>query len=200
MSQVDELALRLAALERSIVSRDTTPQLAYSSIEDGAILSNDIDGQLRAILGKLPDGTTGVLPVNGPPPPIPSIPRCSQAPHGYVVEWDGFDEIGSDIKPLDWSRVEIHSAVTTGFSYSPSTLRGTFESPQGGMKVCIAGLEYELGLSDTYEVLLVARNTSGTASSPSGRVAISVGQIGTMDIADFSLTVKKVQSLNHQLY
>jgi hypothetical protein len=147
---------------------------------------------------------TGTVVINGPEvmPVIytPSMPLLSAAPHGYVVAWDGHNADGSDDRPPDWSRCEIHSSVTSGFTFGPSTLRGTFESSAGGEKVCIAGLEYSLGLSDTYEVLLVYRNTAGVTSEPSDRATIMVGQIDMIDIPDLSLTVVKFQSKQHLLY
>lgn len=199
-TDVEAIALRLLEAETQLRALATTSQLAYSSIEDGSINAYNADGSLQAVVGRLPDATVGMLVVNAPPPPTPSVPIVQSAPHGYVVTWDGHNEDGTDTQPLNWSRLEIHSSVTAGFDYSPSTLRGTFESTQGGSQVCIAGLEYELGVSDVYEVLFVARNTSGAPSLPSGRIVVSVGQIEQMDVADFALTVRKFQSEQHLLY
>jgi hypothetical protein len=148
-------------------------------------------------LGGLPGDDGGPT---GPIPPTPSMPLLSAAPHGYVVVWDGMDAFGSSVKPANWSRVEVHSSITTGFGYSATTLRGTFESTRGGSMVIVAGLEYELGLSDTYEVLFVARDVMDVPSLPSSRATIRVGQIAPLDVPDFMLTVRKFNNLRHQLY
>ena len=199
-TDVEAIARRLLDLERHMRALSTSSQLDHSSIEGGHIDVYSVDGDFRGRVGTQPDGSIGVVAYNAPPPPTPRAPVLTSAPRGYLVTWDGFNDDGYNIHPLDWARVEIHSAVTTGFAYSATTLRGTFESPQGGSHLCLAGLEYQLGLSDTYEVLLVARNTSGTASLPSVRIPITVGKVETMDVADFALTVRKMQSLRHQLY
>lgn len=198
-SALYRLAERLERLERQQAAAQT-PQLGHSSIEDGAIDVHNGDGQLRAIVGTLPDATIGVLAVNGAAPPQPSPPICDSSPRGYVASWDGHNADGTDIQPLDWSRIEIHSSVAFGFQPTSNTLRATIESPQGGSVSLIAGPEYVPGLTDEYEVLLIARNTSGTASAESDRVRVRVGQVEATDVADFALTVTKMQSLRHQLY
>lgn len=194
-----ELAKRINRLERELAA-SRAPQLKHSSIDDGSLDVYDADGSLRAVVGVLPDYTVGVMPVNAPPPPKPGLPQVAEAPRGYVVSWDGTNDDGTDIQPLDWSRMEVHSSVAHGFTPSPATLRGTFESPQGGSLTLMAGPEYVPGFTDEYEVLLIARNTSGTASVPSDRVVVRVGQVAEQDIADFALTVRKMRSLRHELY
>jgi hypothetical protein len=143
---------------------------------------------------------TGTVIVNGPNLAAPSEPIVSQAPHGYVVQWDGLDENGSAAKSPAWALVQVHSSITTGFDPGPTSLKGTFVTPNGGTLVCMAGLEYELGITDSYEVLLLTVDTAGNYSLPSARVSITVGQIVPMDVPDFSLTVIKQQSLAHLLY
>lgn len=153
---------------------------------------------------------TGTQVLNGPEvmvldgpyvqPYAPSMPLLAEAPHGYQVTWDGKNADGIAANPPDWAWVEIHASVLGGFEPVSATLQGTFTAPTGGSQVCIAGLEYSLGISDTYEVLLMHRSTTGSPSLPSQRASIVVGQIAEMDIADFSITVKKQQSLRHLLY
>jgi hypothetical protein len=96
--------------------------------------------------------------------------------------------------------VEAHASITEGFTPTSSTLKVLFESPIGGSQLVMAGPEYDMGMSNTYEVALVTRTTANAVSAPSARVQIRVGQVAPMDIPDFALTVRKFQSLTHQLY
>ena len=188
----------VASIDTSIYGR------AYHQGEEVDTSSWDRNQFLQMLDLGLINGATGTVVVNGPEVMasqfIPSLPRLVGAPHAYEVTWDGLNEDGSTDKPVDWAWTEIHSSITPNFTFNPSTLRGTITAPAGGSQVCVAGLEYELGINDTYEVILVYRNTAGVASLPSQRGSIRVGQIETFDIADFSLTARKFQSTQHLLY
>jgi hypothetical protein len=54
------LAAELEDMRRRLRALEGAPQLASSSVEDGAILVNDAAGATRAVLGKQPDGTVDV--------------------------------------------------------------------------------------------------------------------------------------------
>ncbi|MGM9465371.1 hypothetical protein [Streptomyces murinus] len=160
-NQIANLATRLAAVERRLASTARTAQLAYSSIEDGAINVFDEDGSLRAVIGQQSDGTTGVNVVNGPPPPTPGQPTVVPALGAVAATWDGtFAE--AMVAPLDFARVEVHAAGVDGFTPSTATLRGTLESPQGGTLT--------IPTSQPLYVRAVVRNTSGVPSAPSAQV------------------------------
>lgn len=187
------LAARLATVERRLDSTSRTAQLAYSSIEDGAISVFDGEGSLRAIIGQQPDGTTGLTVTNGPPPPPPVAPTLVPSIGGVTVGWDGRFLDGSAI-PLDWARLEIHTAEVP-FTPDPSTLRATIESPQGGT--------FTVQAETPQFVCLVARNTSGTASLPSpmagplGRMpvvaeAVLDGIVGELALADAAVSRAKI--------
>ncbi|MFE6066634.1 hypothetical protein [Streptomyces sp. NPDC056525] len=187
------LAARLAGVERRLDSTSRTAQLAYSSIEDGAISVYDGDGSLRAIIGQQPDGTTGLTVTNGPPPPQPVAPTMAPSIGGVTVGWDGRLLDGS-ATPLDWARLEIHSAEVQ-FTPDASTLRATIESPQGGT--------FTVQAETPQYVCLVARNTSGTVSLPSpmagplGRLpvvaeAVLDGIVGELALADAAVSRAKI--------
>ncbi|MEU6475341.1 hypothetical protein ABZ858_00350 [Streptomyces sp. NPDC047017] len=175
-NQIANLATRLAAVERRLASTARTAQLAYSSIEDGAINVFDEDGSLRAVIGQQPDGTTGVNVVNGPPPPIPGQPTALPVLGGVAATWDGtFTEAVA--APLDFARVEVHAAGVDGFTPSVATLRGTLESPRGGTLT--------IPTSQPLYVRVVVRNTSGVASAPSGQIGpVSPAPVVAQEVLD----------------
>ncbi|MFB7424750.1 hypothetical protein ACFC0K_15905 [Streptomyces hydrogenans] len=186
-------AARLAAVERRLDSTSRTAQLAYSSIEDGAISVFDGEGSLRAIIGQQPDGTTGLTVTNGPPPPQPVAPTLVPSIGGITVGWDGRFLDGS-ATPLDWARLEIHTAEAE-FTPDASTLRATIESPQGGT--------FTVAAETPQYVCLVARNTSGTASLPSplagplGRMpvvaeTVLAGIVDELALADAAVSRAKI--------
>lgn len=157
-TDVARLAARLADLERRFAQQNRTSSLAYSSIENGALDVYDEDGSLRAVIGQQPDGTTAVNIVNAPPPPAPGPATVTPALGGVAAAWDG-TFADALVAPLDFARVEIHAAQAADFIPSPTTLRGTLESPQGGTLT--------IPTENPVYVRVVARNTSGAASEPS---------------------------------
>lgn len=157
MSSFD-IGARLAALERRLERMQRSTRLSHASLENSALEMYDADGSLRAVLGAQPDGTTGMVVTNGPPPPIPTTPILGSAIGGMSVTWDGaFAD--AQVAPLDFARVEVHTSPNADFAPGPGTLRGTLESPRGGTLILSAGSPLYVGL--------LARNTSGTASEPS---------------------------------
>ncbi|MFJ8430412.1 hypothetical protein ACIQ9P_03810 [Kitasatospora sp. NPDC094019] len=189
---LDDLARRIALLEAALPELSRSSHLAYSSVDDGALKVTS-NGQLRAIIGQQPDGTTALNIVNGPVPPIPSAPTATPTLGGVRVGWNGkfADNMPS---PLDFSRVEVHAATAVSFTPSPATLVTTIETPQGGTAT--------VPTSTPVWVVLVARSTSGKASRPSptafARPAPVVAQevlagiVGELQLADDAVTAAKV--------
>ncbi|WP_327375776.1 hypothetical protein OG393_18540 [Streptomyces sp. NBC_01216] len=159
-NDLTRLAARIADLERRFAQQTRTSQLAYSSIENGALDVYDEDGSLRAVIGQQPDGTTAVNIVNAPPPPTPSQPTVTPVLGGVSATWEGvFTD--APAPPLDFARIEVHAATLDNFIPTPTTLRGTFESPLGSTLT--------IPTDQPLYVRLLARNTSGTASAPSAQ-------------------------------
>jgi hypothetical protein len=159
-----KLARKIRAVEKLAFRAATQPQLAYSSIEDGAIQSVE-DGTLKAIIGKQFDGTQAVAIVNGPPPPQPSAPGALAALEGAVISWDGLFADGSTV-PMDFARVEAHVSTDPDFTAEfAETLKATFESPRGGQVFVSL-------IPATYYVKLVARNSSGGRSVVSASTTV----------------------------
>ncbi|THA38116.1 hypothetical protein [Streptomyces sp. A1547] len=157
MTNID-IGTRLAAIERRLATAQRSSRLAHASLEDTALEVFDESGSLRAVIGQQPDGTSGVVAVNGPPPPQPAKPALAPVLSGVAVTWDGAF-LDAQVPPLDFSRIEIHTGSTDGFLITETTLRGTLESPRGGTLIIPAG--------EPVFVRLMARNSSGTAGDPS---------------------------------
>lgn len=164
MDPLKAFARRIRAVEKLAFKAATQPQLAYSSIEDGAIRSI-VDGQLHLIIGKQFDGTQTVAVVNGPPCPTPSAPIVEEALEGLNVRWDGLWAAADAITPMNFGRVEAHASVDPDFpATSADTLIGFFESPRGG--VIYANL-----VPNTYYVKFVSVSQSGVRGVPTPGVA-----------------------------
>lgn len=171
------LAARIAALERRLTQQTRTSQLAYSSIEDGAVEVYDAGGSLRAIIGQQPDGTSGVTAVNGPRPPIPSAPQVEPVLNGLRITWDGaFSDAA--MPPLDLSRVQVH--LLTSADTAPDVMwpAATIEAASGA-SVTIATNYY----GDIW-VRLVAVNTSGLPSTPSSAVHTAARRAASADLGN----------------
>ena len=131
MDPIQKLARRLRGVERLAFKAAPQPQLAYSSIEDGAIQSV-VDGSLKAIIGQQFDGTQTVTVVNGPTPPTPTAPTGTAGIEGATFRWDG-TFAGGEVVPMDFSRVELHVSTDPLLTGDlAETLRATFETPRGG--------------------------------------------------------------------
>ncbi|WP_435058528.1 hypothetical protein [Streptomyces sp. bgisy060] len=159
-NDLSRLAARIADLERRFAQQTRTSQLAYSSIENGALDVYDEAGSLRAVIGQQPDGTTAVNVVNAPPPPTPGQPTVTSVLGGIAVAWEGIFT-DAPAAPLDFARIEVHAATLDNFTPTAATLRGTFESPLGSTLT--------IPTDQPLYVRLLARNTSGTASAPSAQ-------------------------------
>lgn len=190
-----DIGRKLADLERRLAAMENSPRLSHASIDNTSVEVRDSTGSLRGLLGVQSDGTTAVNMVNGPPPPQPSVPILTSVLGGITASWDGTFDGGATL-PLDWQRIEVHASPSDGVTPSPATLQGTIETPQGSTVVVI---------TDTpVYVRLLARTTSGTASTPSGQAGplgptqvvaddILDGIVTTVKLADEAVTAAKVR-------
>ncbi|MFJ4791731.1 hypothetical protein [Kitasatospora purpeofusca] len=189
---LDDLARRIAALEAALPELSRSSHLAYSSVDDGALKVTS-NGQLRAVIGQQPDGTTALNIVNGPTPPAPAAPTATPVLGGVRVGWNG-RFANSTPSPLDFSRIEVHAGTTALFTPSPATLVTTIETPQGGTAT--------VPTSTPVWVVLVTRSTSGKASGPSPTASagpapvvaqeVLAGIVGELQLADDAVTAAKV--------
>ena len=161
---IRELAARLAALENFVGKRGS--QLAYSALEDGAIREFDLEGSQTAQYGKQYDGTSVAASLKGPPPPQPTAPTVQAVAGGFLVGWDGLYADGPTVvSPMDWLRTDVVYGAP-GFNPIATPPTMAIVSPRGGLAFVAAD-------PGNYEVALVARSQSGTASLPSTSVAVT---------------------------
>lgn len=173
MGALDRLAARLTGLERQ-VSALSTPQLAHSSIIDGAIEqvqvmdtgTTDTFGNpvfqenVVARIGAQEDGTNTLVVLDGPTPPAPTAPNVTPGPGFIAVEWDG-GFVGGVTAPLDFLHVAVHVSPSAG-PPTGATLRATITALEGA-SVVIGDLA-----AGSYYVSLVTVAQSGKWSVPSG--------------------------------
>ncbi|MFF7476688.1 hypothetical protein [Streptomyces sp. NPDC008092] len=189
-----DIGRKLNELESRLRNVERQARLSHAAIDNTALVVKDGTGSLRGIIGLQSDGTTAVTIVNGPPPPQPSAPIVASVLGGVTVSWDGTFADGSPL-PLDWSRVEVHASATAVYEPAPSTLQSTIETAQGATVV--------VPCQTAVYVLLVARNTSGTASTASAIVGpygptpvvaddVLDGIITTVKLADDAVTQAKI--------
>ncbi|WP_282795789.1 hypothetical protein [Streptomyces sp. CC224B] len=172
-----KLAARIAALEHRLSQQTRTSRLAYSSLEDGAVEVYDAGGSLRAVIGQQPDGTSGVIAVNGPRPPAPSPAAAAPVLGGLRITWDG-TFADANAAPLDLSRVQVHLLTRPDGEPDVMAPAATIEAASG------ASVTIATGYYQDVWVRLVAVNTSGTPSLPSAPVRTaarraSAGDVGT---------------------
>ncbi|MEU0624969.1 hypothetical protein ABZ329_29430 [Streptomyces rubiginosohelvolus] len=189
-----DIGRTLADFERRLKAVEAQSRLKSASLDDTALVVRDGTGSLRGIVGQQGDGTTAVTIVNGPPPPQPSDPIVMSVLGGVTASWDGLFDDGQ-VLPLDWSRTEVHASPDDGFTPTALTLQSTIETPQGATVV--------VPTDDPVYVRLVARTTSGTASTPSvqtgpyGPAPVVAGElldgiVTTVKLADDAVTAAKV--------
>lgn len=158
--QLHRLARRIARLEQRVKIR--TPQLIHSSLDDGALIENDLEGNLVQVIGKQFDGTHTTASVGGPLPPQPTSPILEPVPGGLNVTWDGLWEAGVGgsivVAPMDWIRSDITiGPVSLDPIATPPT--ASIVSPRGGTVFVPISSETETW------VAVVARTESGKATA-----------------------------------
>ncbi|MFF7527374.1 hypothetical protein [Streptomyces pseudovenezuelae] len=189
-----DIGRTLNALDARLKKVERSARLSHAAIDNTAVVVRDGAGGLKGIIGVQADGTTAVNIVNGSAPPQPSAPIVASVLGGVTVSWDGAFADGSAL-PLDWARVEVHASITAVYEPMPATLQGTIETAQGATVV--------VPCDTPVYVRLVARNTSGTASTastiigPTGPTPVVAddiidGIVTTLKLADDAVTQAKI--------
>lgn len=189
-----DIGQKLHSLESRLAKVERSARLSHAAIDNTSVVVKDGTGGLRGIIGLQSDGTAAVNIVNGSAPPAPSAPVLASILGGVNAAWNG-TFTGGAVVPLDWARVEVHASTLAVFTPSATTLVGTIETAQGATVV--------IPTQVAVYVCLLARNTSGTASSPSATVgplgpspvvadSVLDGIVTTVKLADDAVTKAKV--------
>ena len=159
-NQIVNLAREIAALKQRVRTLGSTSQLAYSSIEGGAISAFNRDGSQTMTIGRQWDGTYTSTSQNGPTPPTPLAAVVDDATEALIIRWNGLFEAGN-IAPMDFLRVDAHVGTTADFTPDHSNRVGSIIATTGG--------EITVGLpAGTYYVKLVCWSVAGVVSPSSG--------------------------------
>ncbi|MFB7742484.1 hypothetical protein [Streptomyces sp. NPDC056132] len=184
--ELHRLGAEIADLKRRLDQLTRSTQLGSSSIENGAIQVYDATGSLRAVIGQQPDGTTGAIPVNGPPPPAPSAPLVAPIIGGLTVTWDGGWASGTAVGDL--ARIQVHLLPSATAEPDPRNPDATIES-QNGASTPVLCRSY-----DPVWVRLVAVNTSGTPGPASPAVQGTPRRLVATDVYEGTLTAKEIKA------
>jgi hypothetical protein len=166
-NEIRRIAERLFKLERTVRDIGSGAQLAYTSLEDGAIDTFNRDGTQVMTIGRQWDGTYVATSQNGPTPPTPTNPSVIDGTESAIVSWDGTFAVagtaGTTVLPMDFLRVDIHIGTTVGFSPAHDNRVGSIAAPTGG--------EVTIGLAPgTYYFKLVCWTAAGAVSAASDGV------------------------------
>ena len=173
--EIRQLARIVTEHSKQIRGLSGGPQLAHSTIEDGAIKDRDADGTLRTVIGRQHDGTHTIRHVDGPVPPQPTAPAVEVDGPVLRVAWDGQFAAGEPT-PEDFSRVDVHITAA-----GRDTVAGNLGTREGSAVVLKAQTSGE------HTVTLVARSLSGKSSTHSEAVVVDV------TVVSFSGAIEAVQ-------
>jgi hypothetical protein len=174
ITQLNGTIAGLQARIRQLELNQRRPQLGNSSIDSGALTITSAGVPVLQV-GQQDDGTFAVTSSSTVPPLPPSTPSVTSTTLGLQVTWDGFMNDGS--LPLsDFTNVEIHISLTSGFTPSAADLHGTLSVPGNRLVTGLAP-------NTTYYVALVAQNMSGNPSSPSAQAQATTALVNTPHLA-----------------
>ena len=178
---------QIARLERN----QRVSQLGGSSIDNGALVVNDSDGNQQVSIGLQPDGTFAQVYTAITVPATPDAPVLTPVPLGMQVSWDGLLSNGQ--APLsDFAYMEAHISTQRVFTPSAATMCGQLTSAGS---LTVSGLAADTA----YFCCLVAVNVSG-GSSAAGPVAVGIiPAVSTPELATWSIDPTIAQASYHGL-
>lgn len=201
-SEVDRLANRINGIEANVLALASAPQLAHSSIMDGAVdqmqsvmigvddYGNPIfEERLVSRYGLQDDGSNTVSSFDGPQPPRP-VGFTVVGGVGFVaVEW--FGEFENRIEPYrDHAYVAVHVGTTPGFTPMADTLKGTLRASQGE-SLMVGRL-----VPGAYYVTLVAVSLAGVWGPPSPYEMGLPGEATAVDVVARQLAQDALDAAN----
>lgn len=179
MDSTQKLARRIIRLERE-VRHMRMPQLAYSSIEDGALAVN-INGEESMSIGRQYDGSVVAAPLVGPTPPQPAGPVVAAGVNSLRIRWGGAWASATDVAPMDFNHIAVYAVPIDEFVSASALDRqyivGHIPSAAGGE------VAPTLPLGE-YVVYLVAWSLTGKFSSPSSSANVSSQAVGAGMLED----------------
>ena len=161
MTEIGELARKIARLETGVRALSLAPRLVNSSIENGSIPEYDADGNLVSVIGRQPDGTHGIVNYAGPIPPVPSAPTAEGGPIKATIVWDG--TFASGVAPLDLLGIEVYVSAADFENIEDARFSGRMLGAEAG--------EITINLPvGVHHIGLVAVSNSYCRSAVSARV------------------------------
>lgn len=159
------LAQELHDLKAAQKRNTGKPQLAFSSIEDGAISGFDRDGVQTVEVGRQHDGTHTSVSLSGPKPPAPWFPSAKAVPGVVEVRWNG-KFAGGLVSPMDFKHTAAY-VVPVGSVVNLSDQAGVMTGELGDV------VQVQVG-AGVYDVYLAAWSLSGKVSGLAGPVSVVV--------------------------
>jgi hypothetical protein len=158
-----DIIAQLARDVETLKATDRVNQLNYAAMHNTALPIYDFDKNIRARLGKQPDGTYAIKYLNGSAPPMPSGIGVAERQLGILITWDGTFASNAP-KPGDFQRLDVHISTTQGFDFSVDTLMGSLFTESA----LFIGADVT-----THYVRLIAVNSSDVPSVATDEVAVT---------------------------
>ncbi|GGS97047.1 hypothetical protein [Streptomyces violaceus] len=194
-----DIGRKLAELEARLGRVEGSPRLSHAALDNANIVVKDDTGTVRGRIGMQPDGTIGLIAVDGPAPGAPTAPVVTSTIGGLRVVWDGTLADGSTL-PADFDHVAVHVSTTAAFTPSAATYVGTITKAGEGGMLPVLPLPYV-----AHYVRLTAVNTSGNAGDPSGETTatpikvdgpdLEVGSVAAAAIQAGAVTAEKLEAV-----
>lgn len=185
----NSLPAEVTRLRRALEQVQRGSRYAHGgSLENAALEVKDDTGTLRAVIGMQPDGTIGLVAVDGPPPGAPTVPLVTASLGGLRVVWDGALAAASTL-PADFDHVAVHVSTTTGFTPSAATYVSTITKAGDGGMLPVIPLPYQ-----AHYVVLVSVNSSGIAGAPSAEASATPIKVDGPDLQAGSVTAAAIQA------
>ncbi|WP_206281514.1 hypothetical protein, partial [Streptomyces prasinopilosus] len=183
-----DIGRKIADLEARLARVENSPRLSHAALDNANIVVKDQAGAVRGRIGMQPDGTIGLIAVDGPAPTAPTAPVVTSTIGGLRVVWDGTLASGQPL-PADFDHVAVHVSTTAAFTPSAATYAGTITRAGDGGMLPVLPLPYV-----PHYVRLTAVNTSAVAGDPSEETTATPIKVDGPDLKAGSVTAGAIQA------